>query len=180
MFRVSYAIHGTLKENFRRMNIRIRSWCKIHQLNYARKTFSCKLIGVNRLPLSVNRKYPGTSRRIKAGGTRRLVHYLGFATRKALRFARAGDEFAQLRAVTLYNIRRLCYIFDHHGLMLSDSLCKEGVTCGQGFLLGYVKLASLAFAKRKKLYRIRPKLHYIAHQVLLLLSNPENPGKLSN
>jgi len=168
---------GSLDVQLKRMFRRYKCWCKKHKLAYTRKMFSPRLIGVN--PLSPNAKFPECTKRIKAAYMKTLIHYLAFVTKNVLTYQKEADIDAPLRATMCWGLANTCYIFDHANLILSPQEITEATESGRAFLLGYVKLAELNQQRDCKMYNVRPKLHYVAHQIMLL-QNGDNPGPNSN
>ena len=66
------------------------------------------------------------------------------------------------------------FVLDTSPRYMSGSQVERAVACGTSFLVGYQRLAELALADGRALFRLRPKLHEAAHIPLWLESTGFN------
>lgn len=88
---------------------------------------------------------------------------------------RPGEEEPQLRATLLWSLVRMLAVLDRAGTYLTFAEAVDAHKAGSDFLQIYSMLASMALERRVCLWRFRPKVHYVAHQVADLLTTRRNP-----
>lgn len=95
-------------------------------------------------------------------------------------------ELAEMPSASAYQKERasmahhlLCHIqiLDRCDLFLNDLETDQACHHGWRFLRWYQYLASTSFQKDRCAYKLRPKLHAFAHQLLELRDTRENPAK---
>ena len=64
-------------------------------------------------------------------------------------------------------------------MFLNDDETTAAVFHGRTFLFWYQRLAHAALRSSTCAYKLRPKLHYQYHTLMLILDTHENPAKLA-
>ena len=123
---------------------------------------------------SLNREhtttYPELSSKFKAAHVKNMIHYMAELTHRLV-----GTSFrSQTRATLFWALSRFVHVLDTAGRWLTEREISEAQEAGFLFLACYGKLAQLALARDEKLWKLKPKLHYLAHH-FLDLSNSWNP-----
>ena len=91
----------------------------------------------------------------------------------------AAKEYVKERAQAAYHIVSYIDILDQAELILSETEAKCAVFHGWSFLRWYQYFAHSFYANGVCGYKLRPKLHAFAHQLLELLDTRENPAKMA-
>ena len=76
--------------------------------------------------------------------------------------------------VMLWGLAQLLRILDEAGLWLTEEQTREAIAAGRTFLKAYQALSAQAQARNEANWKIRPKCHYVAHQIENL-ANRANP-----
>ena len=171
---------GTIDEKLKVLYIRYRRWCKKHRIPYCRKLFSARLLCIN--PSSPQAAFPCLTQRVKAAYCKTLIHYLAFATNKYLAHKSWNDDRAEVRATMCYGLAKACWVMDHADVLFSAAEVSEITLAGGAYIMGYLKLAEMCIAAQpaRRLYKVRPKLHYQCHQLGDIVKNAENISIFSN
>ena len=123
---------------------------------------------------SLNREnrqsYPDLSSKFKAAHVKHMVHFMSDLT---ARFASTSFN-GHLRATLFWALSKFITVLDVAGRWLTDQQIAEAQHAGMLFLKCYGKLAERALARGVKLWKCKPKLHYMHHHILDL-SNSWNP-----
>ena len=125
-----------------------------------------------------NLSFPVMNSRTKAAHVKPLIHFLAFKSNSVLG-ERPEDSDAELRAVAIWGLADMMYVFDTSEPLLSDSQVSRARRSGYAYLNAWASLASKANLEGRAAYKLRPKMHYLDH-LLERLETRENPRFFSN
>ena len=151
----------------------MKEFCRDHGYRCDIKRFDEKTMG-----WEGPRDYPTIKSVIKGMQTKILCRFLCHQTSIMISDGTDQRPDAQIRLELVGTFQRFIRILDSSGGLLTEATARGAEMAGQRFIDIYQELAWVAFCKRKCLYKVRPKFHYLAHLIEWLPKFCENPAKL--
>ena len=87
-----------------------------------------------------------------------------------------GDMHSMMRSTCCWALAEFCFILDGASLVLKPSEVRRAQRAGLLFLQAYQYLSAEALRNQRRLWKIKPKMHYFCHIVDTLgdLPNPRH------
>ena len=145
-----------------------RVWCKANHVKPPGKSFTR-----NSLSWANNQQQPHLE--FKAAHTKLVMRWLADELREA---SVCGDHEVRVAAICFYELTSFVHVLDQAGLWLQEWEIDKAQRHGQEFLNAYTDLVLWRIEHDICRWHIRPKLHYLAHQILQLCDG-QNPKHFS-
>lgn len=123
-------------------------------------------------------RYPVLQQTVKGLPCKVLIKFLCDWTVQCVDDGKDTRPDAQDRRALAVAFRSYIDILDNAGMFLTPCEARSARLAGESFLLAYQKLACQALPAGPLLWRMRPKWHYMCHQVANLEATRENPSKM--
>jgi hypothetical protein len=131
--------------------------------------FSLKLVG---LQSASEKVFPILSSRVKGAKVKILLKWLANMATKARTVDDSGA--AANRQLLLLGLVGFVQECDRAGLFFTEETKNHATWCARTFLLAYQREAERDHGR--PLFKMRPKVHYLAHLVDFMVRTAENPG----
>ena len=134
----------------------LRKWCKDHKIR-------CPPIRFNNVTLCRSKKteYPTLPSYVKASHVKVLLSWMAdFCMRHG-----GTDIRSQLRRTLFYGVAAFIWILDHAGEWLKDDEAVAQYEMGYLFLESLQALSANAQSTHERIWKIRPKHHYLCHTI---------------
>ena len=161
----------TCDETLRRLWLEQRDFCKKHKLDCPPRVFSMTALGRG----TSSREYPIVESQVKGAQMKPMMFFLAELTRK--QDVPGCTPQAQYRSVCMYGACEFIYTLESETRWMNPENARRAWRGGRLMLQTYQVLAADALRQNRCLYKIRPKLHDVAHIVEHLASAGavENP-----
>jgi hypothetical protein len=145
-------------EAIQHLGLEFRVWCRCNKITFPRGTFSAGSFNLN----DAAKVYPHMHSRVKAAHVRVMIPFIA---EKVLELHPPTFE-GKLVGTMIWALADFCQCLDRAGKWLSDDETKRALSSGTLYLTSYQALAAANLIRRRCNYKVRPKLHYFAHQIL--------------
>ena len=167
-----------LDEQLKNCDHRFRRWCRRNGISWkgvAMPRMTRGFIGLSKSdskmpPLT---SMPCLSSEVKACSVRPLCYFL----LEVLNTCDVDFDDKGLMQATAFCLCDLTRIWGGEPLVMSQEAADLAYSRGRAFLLGYGSLASNAALRFHKLFKLRPKLHYVDEAICYMRATRENVGK---
>ena len=132
------------------------AWCRAHEIDPPGKSFSR-----NNLGWRSNNEFPCLG--WKAAEVKLVISWVASILPDA---GITGSVEVQMAGACLWGAADLIFVLDHAGMFLSTYEIDRATKAGWTFLRSYVCLVDYTIKHHLVRWNLRPKLHYLAHQVL--------------
>ena len=138
-----------------------RLWCRAHGIKHPRGMFSYATLG-----LDVRRRsYPAMHSKVKAAHVRIMIRFVAEKACELCTAAACTPE-ARQTATMIWALAAFFEVLDESGRWLTHSQQQKALRCGHLYQVCYQQLAAANLQRHRLNYKIRPKQHYFACQLL--------------
>jgi hypothetical protein len=152
--------------SYRLLWVDFQSWCRSHRIPPPSGTLSRRILGSD----ARGSKMPELHSCLKATTVKLLVVFLAD---KVCGMVVEGDMFRETRAACLWAAAEFLHVCDKAWVVLQDHEAGRLEYCGRLFTLSYCSLYDLCLPRR--LFAIKPKLHYFDELVIQTVEMRLNP-----
>jgi hypothetical protein len=151
----------------KKAHVRFLAWCTAHGEKTSQRVFE-------RVDLGVSSTLAGWPK-LKAKAANCKLVLLWLAEEAPLSAVAERSDYSRLRATCAWSLGQFISVLENADMWLSPAEVQSATLHGRTFLVTYARLSDIAREAERTLYTLRPKLHYIDHQVSSLRAMPWNP-----
>lgn len=172
---VEGGVRADLQDALAQLYCVFRSWEKRNRFpKISIPIFSLNMLGLN----SSAADYPTLAQTIKGWKSKQLCTWVSYFGIQVASQECAGEEQCY-RGLLCYHLYSYIQITDKGGIFLTRKQVEYVCLHGWRFLRWWQFMASRSMLDGKCAFKLRPKLHGFAHQLLQIQDTAENPAKLS-